>query len=58
MSAHYKLRRRDARWLMFPALVVLCGLLAIGMVVFSPDLKAAAADEPVPAISATQLRAA
>ena len=56
MSAHYKLRRRDARWLMFPALAVLCGLLAIGMVVFSPDVKAA--DEPVPAISATQLRAA
>ncbi len=58
MSSHFRLRRRDARWLMFPALVVLCGLLAVGMVVFSPDVKAAAADESVTAINPTPARAA
>ena len=58
MSSHFRLRRRDVRWLMFPVMVALCGLLAIGIVLFSPDAKAAATDEPVLAISATQLRAA
>ena len=51
MSFHFRLRRRDARWLMFPVMVVLCGLLAIGIVLFSPDAKAAAAAAPVAAIS-------
>ena len=36
MSSHFRLRRRDARWLMFPAMVVLVGVFAIGLVVVVP----------------------
>jgi hypothetical protein len=51
MRSHFRLRRRDTRWLMFPVLVVLCGLLAIGIVVFTPGSETAVA-EPVLAMRA------
>ena len=51
MRSHFRLRRRDTRWLMFPVLVVLCGLLAIGIVVFTPH-SSAAGPEPALAMKA------
>lgn len=36
MSSHFRLRRRDTRWLMFPVIVLLVGMCAIGLVVFVP----------------------
>lgn len=44
MRSHFRLRRRDTRWLMFPVLVVLCGLLTIGIVVFTPGSETAGAE--------------
>lgn len=51
MRSHFRLRRRDARWLMFPVLVVVSGLLACGIVVFTPDWQTPGA-EPVLTMSA------
>jgi hypothetical protein len=36
MPSRFRLRRRDARWLLFPVIVVLVGMCAIGLVVFVP----------------------
>ena len=36
MPARFRLRRRDARWLFFPAIVVMVGLCAISLVVIVP----------------------
>ncbi len=36
MSSRFRLRRRDTRWLMFPVIVVLVGVFAIGLVVVVP----------------------
>ena len=44
MSSHFRLRRRDTRWMMFPVVVVFVGLSAIGIVVFSPDVATTGID--------------
>lgn len=36
MSSHFRLRRRDLRWLLFPAMALAAGLLAMVIIVFSP----------------------
>jgi hypothetical protein len=36
MPSRFRLRRRDARWLMFPVMVVLVGVLAVGLVAVVP----------------------
>ena len=48
MRSHFRLRRRDARWLMFPVLVVVSGLLACGIVVFTPSSHTPGAEQVLP----------
>jgi len=44
MSSHFRLRRRDLRWLLFPAMALGAGLLAAVIIVFTPGHVLAAYD--------------